>query len=165
MTKRKRDIFTVIESINNWFESSEHCTNPSFDHGCSTSRSELNTESGTSSESSCPVVKSHPTVGNREHEDEVGYRSPNRSPSHVGLQVEYEVAREATNWAEDGPRLPTETEGGPGYGKEVSNEGDPGSSVLDTRLITPVVTEGADEVDVALTGIWRVFKDAGYDVW
>ena len=165
MTKRKRDIFTVIKSINNWFESSEHCTNPSFDHGCSTSRSELNTESGTSLESSYSVVRSHPTVGNWEHEDEVGYRSPNRSSSHVGLQVESEVAREATNRVGSGSRLPTEAEGGPGYGKEVICEGDPRSSVLDTRLITPVVTEGADEVDVALTGIWRVFKDAWYDVW
>ena len=28
MTKRKRDIFTVIESINNWFEASAHNTSP-----------------------------------------------------------------------------------------------------------------------------------------
>lgn len=27
MTKRKRDIFTVIESINNWFEASEPAAN------------------------------------------------------------------------------------------------------------------------------------------
>ena len=67
MTRRKRDIFTVIESINNWFEASEHCTNPSLDHGCSATRSELNTESETSSKIGCPVARNHPTVGNREH--------------------------------------------------------------------------------------------------
>ena len=32
MTKRKRDIFTVIESINNWFEASEHSSIPTEDH-------------------------------------------------------------------------------------------------------------------------------------
>ena len=32
MTKRKRDIFIVIESINNWFKANEHYTNPTEDH-------------------------------------------------------------------------------------------------------------------------------------
>ena len=32
MTKRKRDIFTVIKSINNWFEASEHNATASEDH-------------------------------------------------------------------------------------------------------------------------------------
>ena len=32
MTKRKRDIFTVIESINNWFDASDQYTKSTTDH-------------------------------------------------------------------------------------------------------------------------------------
>ena len=39
MNKRKRDIFTVIESVNNWFEVGEHSADPTPDHedGCGVS--------------------------------------------------------------------------------------------------------------------------------
>lgn len=32
MNKRKRDIFTVIESVYNWFEAGDHSTDPTTDH-------------------------------------------------------------------------------------------------------------------------------------
>ena len=48
MTKRKRDIFTVIESINNWFEASEPCTNSTADHEGVSSGPEHISDLGTS---------------------------------------------------------------------------------------------------------------------
>ena len=97
MTKRKRDIFTVIESINNWFEANEHCTDFPPDNEGSAIGSDLNTELGASPEINCPAVGSRPPVGNQGHSGEVGYGFPDGSPSHVGVKVESEVAAEAAN--------------------------------------------------------------------
>ena len=36
---------------------------------------------------------------------------------------------------------------------------------LKGEVLLVAVTEGAETVDIAFTGIWKVFKDAGYDVW
>lgn len=44
MTKRKRDICTVIESINHWFEAGEQHINPPSDYEGSTSGLEQTTD-------------------------------------------------------------------------------------------------------------------------
>ena len=165
MTKRKRDIFTVIESINIWFEANEHCTDFPPNNEGSAIGSDLNTELGANPEINCPAVGSRPPVGNQGHNGEVGYGFPDGSPSHVGVKVESEVAAEAANRAANGSRLVARAEGIPEYEKGVTSEDGPGSSGPDTLLITPAVTEEVNEVDSGLTGIWMVFKDAGYDVW
>ena len=104
-------------------------------------------------------------MGNQGHSGEVGYGFPIGSPNHMGVRVESEVAAEAANRAANGSRLGARAEGIPESEKRVTSEDDPGNSGPDTLLITPAATEEGNEVDSGLTGIWRVFKDAGYDVW
>ena len=109
MTKRKRDVFTVIESINNWFEASKHYTNPTPDLEGFSGNSDCTTNPGTSTKIDCQTAKSCTPVSDTEHGDEAGHEPPNFPPNHAGLEVRSELAREAASWATDGPRLATRT--------------------------------------------------------
>ena len=132
MTKRKRDIFTVIESINNWFEASEHYTNLPSDHEDSSSNSNRTTGPGTRIEIDCQAAESGTPTIHTEHSHEAGYKSPNCHPGHVGLEVTSELAREITNRPSDGPRSATRTKRVAEYGEEAAHEGEPGNPTLDT---------------------------------
>lgn len=165
MTKGKRDIFTVIESINNWFEAGEHYTNPPVDHEGSCSNSERTTGLEICPEIDAQAAGSGISATHTEVSDKVGCKSPNCHPGHVGSEVIPELSREIPGRSSDSPRPSTKTEGVAGYEGEATHDGEPGDPTLDNRLIPPVVTEESDQTDYVFTGIWRVFKEAGYDVW
>ena len=87
MTKRKRDVFTIIISINNWFEASEHYTNSTADHEGVSSGSDRITDPRTNITVNCQAAECPKPVSNTEHGDEVGHESSSCLPSSVELGV------------------------------------------------------------------------------
>ena len=86
-------------------------------------------------------------------------------PDSVELGVRFELAVGAANWATDGSRLATGTEGVMSDEEGSASEGEQGNSNVDTRLIPPPSAEVVGDADLTLNAFWRVLKDAGYGVW
>lgn len=159
MTKRKRDTVTIIESINSWFEAGKHHTNLSSDQEGSTSNSEQSTAFGVHPGISTPTAERGIPVTLTDRGEEVGHKPPNCHLAHVDSGEIAGRAREVTGRPLDGSRSSTETERGAG------DEGEPGQPTLDNRRVIPASTEEGGQPYLTLTGIWKVFKEAGYDVW
>lgn len=161
MTKRKRDVFTVIESINNWFEASENRTTSTADPEGDSSGSEHINNPGANTTVNDWAAASPETVSDAGPWEEAGHMAS----GNTKLEVRPEVAEGAATYTADGSRVSK----GIGWGtkEEEGSTGTsgPGSSGEDTRSIPTPGTEVAGEVDLALTAFWDVLKAAGYDVW
>ena len=174
MTKRKRDIFTVIESINNWFEASDPTTNTTEDPKGDTGN--LGTI-GTSSDSITTngwVVEGAGPDNDAEPWAEAVQLGSNHTHGGTDLGLEAEVAASSilapeasTQWAARPGSVPGleviqgegDREGGQttGYPQGTVNEG-----ISD---ITGPGPEPEVERELAIKAFWRVLADAGYDVW
>ena len=159
MTKRKRDVFTVIESINNWFEASENSTTPTtdleekprcFEH-IRSSRSEVTVTNW--------AAASTEAVGGSVPWEEAGHVALSRAE----LETRFEVARESTtypadrSWVFEGTWARTQ--------ERPAVAGEPGGTGGDIRSRPHLGTEVVGEEDDTLTTFWDVLRAAGYDVW
>ena len=174
MTKRKRDIFTVIESINNWFEASEPTTNtfegPEGDTGClgtiGTSSDHLTTN-GWDAEGAGSDNDSEPWT-------EAAQVAPNHTHEGTGLRPRSEVAASSSPSPKVSPPLTAETGCIPGpedRQRGCNREGvqatgyHPDAVGESTSEITGPSIEPGEERDLPINAFWRVLADAGYDVW
>ena len=166
MTKRKRDIFTVIKSINNWFEASEHNATASEDHEgevcchgtIGTSAASVTTngwtaegvESGNDTEPpTCTSDSTEP--GNR---SEVGGHPVACPEAALPLAV---VIGYVT-----GP----EYSQGSGSNKGGQANGyKPGNADEGTSEAPGPVAAVEGERDLTIPAFWRILADTGYDVW
>ena len=174
MTKRKRDIFTVIESINNWFEASEHYTRPAEDHEGASSRLGPISDPTTIVTTNDWAAKCLDSGNDAEPWAEVSHVASNCPSDNNEVRVQSEVVgRLATR-----PKADSQLAVGIGGGTEsrnrreaIRNEGSPvdGHGPVgvneDTNLTLVPCTEVAGEGGLTLTAFWRVLEDAGYDVW
>lgn len=165
MTKRKRNVFTVIESIDNWFEAGKCSTDPTADHEGVFGVPNCVTNLGTSITVNRQVVEDPNLVSDPEQWVEVGHESPSCLPISVQVEVQSKLAKGAASWTANGPRLPTGTEGGTKDEEGPASKGELGNANLDTRWVLPLGTEGVNDADLAIITFWRVLKEAGYDVW
>ena len=159
MTKRKRDVFTVIEAINNWFEASENPITPTTDLEGSPSCF----DSGCNTESEAPVanctVPAPGSVGDPVPWKELGHGSFGSAQLGVGS----EVAEKDAIYPADESRVSGEAEAGTERGP--ADIGEPGSSGEGIQPIHQLDTEVKEEAEVNFASFWDVLRSAGYDVW
>ena len=163
MTKRKRDIFTVIESINNWFEAGEHCTITS--EASEASANHLVT--GTTSHD--PLTANRLAAEVSEPWTEAVHVDPNCSHVMTNLNPQSEVAD---------PLIPAldvscPVTAGSRYGPvtEDLNQDNryggvqtTGDSLCTSETAIPG-SEAERERELTITTFWRLLADAGYEVW
>ena len=159
MTKRKRDVLTVIESINDWFEASDTSTTPTTDLEGSFSGSELGGIS---------AFKATTTEWEAANSETVGDSVPWEGVSQVSLGgtelgTKSKVAADHATYLADGSRVPevarAVTEEGPATVSE------PGRSGEDNRPIPQLGTGVTREADVNPNVLWDLLRTVGYDVW
>ena len=169
MTKRKRNIFTVIESINNKFEASAHNTSPLEDSEgdanhlvtSSTSSAQLTTN-GLAAEISRSADTSEPWA-------ETFYVSSHSNHSSIEPRPQAEVADR---------RIPTSEASYPsavgagyvpapeGSTRDINHErvqttgGNP--STCETTGPVPGIEK---ERELVIAAFWQLLADVGYDVW
>ena len=169
MTKRKRDSFTVIESINNWFEASEPTTNV-------TEGSEGEASSpkvvGTSSDPIANHIVAAELAGSISNEGpwtEAVQVVPNHSHEGIERQPQAEVAASSSL----SPRVAAPLAATTGYGSDPGGDqenphrdgyqagiGSEGTSDLPRPRTTAAV-----ERQLTIDAFWRLLADAGYDIW
>ena len=165
MTKRKRDICTVIESINHWFEVGEQHTNPPSDYEGSTSGLEQTTDLRLQPEIGTSAAERDTQVAYTDRGEEGGCEPPNCHIGHVEAKEITGRSKEIPDSPSNGYRPLTGTEVAAGYERGACPEGEPGHPSPDNRRVPPAGTEEEDRPEPNLTSIWKVFHDAGYDVW
>ena len=174
MTKQKRNIFTVIESINNWFEASEPTTNTT--EGSEGEASSLRVI-GTSSD----PIKNHSGVvelaGSTSNEGpwtEVAQVAPSQRHEGIERQPQAEVAASSSL----SPRVaaPLAAVTGYGSGPEGEHESSHQEGRQDNRYQAGIGNEGTSDLpgpcteaeverQLAIDAFWRLLADAGYDIW
>ena len=165
MTKRKRDIFTVIESINNWFEASEPTTNViEGSEGEASSPRVI----GTSSDPTTNQIVAAELAGSISNEGlwtEAVQVVPNHRHEGIERQSQAEVAASsslsprvaaATGYG-SGPKGDQENSHRDGYHAGIGNEG--ASDLPGPRTDAEVGRQ------LAIDAFWRLLADAGYDIW
>ena len=171
MTKRKSNIFTVAESVTNWFEASNH--NP-----ISTKENEEVVSRPGSSRA--PVARTAinrwaadplEVISDSEPRVVVGKGCVNWAEANAGSTVRSEVGTGTTTWpvANNQSAVGIEgvvdcwedskAEGGTGDGAEL---GSPGGVADLTSTPSAEVAEGDTRTPAAF---WRLLKDAGYEDW
>ena len=164
MTKRKRDIFTVIESINNWFEASElntttsdgpegHTNHPITTQGSSNSLTVGDLGAGTSrpADHLGPSAKaSH--VANSPNGTGIGPgpRPEVAEPLITAPEALYPPATEEEHVPANGDRDEGPQPAGYRPGTEERTGSGPGAE---------------EERELTIAAFWRLLADAGYDVW
>ena len=169
MTKRKRDIFTVIESINNWFEASDPTTNV-------TEGSEGETSGpravGTSSDSivnhivAAELTESIPNNG-------IWAEAAQVVPSHHHEGIKQQPHTEVATSSSFTPRAAAPLAAPTGYGSEPrGDQEDPhlagyqaGIGSAGTSDLPGPRTTVAVERQLTIDVFWRLLADAGYDIW
>ena len=174
MTKRKRDIFTVIESINNWFEAGEPTTHTTEDHegdngnrGAIGASSDLATTNGWLEERAFPSNDPKPRP-------EAFQLASSHTSAIIDPSREAEVAAKSTSTPEVATRWAAGPSSVPGLGfdqGEGDREGGQSTGYLqctENRGIGDITGPGPDpaaERELAIKAFWRVLADAGYNVW
>ena len=164
MTKRKRDIFTVIESINNWFEASEHNTSTSEDPEgnvnhlvANSASSDRLTVNGLSAETSRPADTLVPCA-------EALHVSSHPNCTSIGPGPQSEVADRLIPASEASYLSAAEVGHVPTT--DDSHEGaQPAGYSPGTGEITGPSPGAEDERELTIAAFWRLLADAGYDVW
>ena len=169
MTKRKRDIFTVIESINNSFEASEHNTNTSEDPEGNVNHLVVN------SVSSDPVTVNGLNAEISRSADtlvpcaEALHVSSHPSCTSIGRGPQSEVAdrlipaSEASYPSAAGAGHVPATEGSP---RDDSHEGaQPTGYSPGTGETTGPRPGAEDERELTIAAFWRLLAEYGYDIW
>ena len=169
MTKRKRDLFTVIESINNLFEASNLTTNVTEGSEGETSGPRV---VGTSSD---PIVS--PIVAAELIEsipnDGIWAEDAQVVPSHNYEGIKPQPHAEVATSPSFTPRAAAPLAAPAGYGLEPGGDqedphlagyqagiGSTGTSDLPGPRTTAVV-----ERQLTIDAFWRLLADAGYDIW
>ena len=171
MTKRKRDIFTIIESINNWLEASEPTTNTiEGSEGDTGNLGTIHTSSDSITTNGW-VVEGVGPDNNAKPWTEAVQLASNRNHGGTDLGLKVEVAansipepKVSTQWAAVSGSVP---------GPEVSQgNGDreggqateypQGTVDNGTNNITRPGTEPEVERELAIKAFWRVLADAKY---
>ena len=169
MTKRKRDIFTVIESINNWFEANKHDTNTSEDPEGNANHlvaSSASSDPVTVNGLNAKISRSADTL---ELCAEALHVSSHPSCTSTGPGPQSEVAdclipaSEASYPSAVGAGYVPATEGSP---RDSSHEGaQPTGYSPGTGETTGPGPRAEEERELVIAAFWRLLADAGYDVW
>ena len=174
MTKRRRDIFTVIESINNWFEASEHNKILTEDHPGTSSSPESTNAPVTNVPTNGCVAKVLGSVGDAEPWATDNHVSPTgiRAGNEHGAQSK--VANGSAIWPQVAIPLAVKTRAGtvpgeiPGGCSDVGSPTDkynPGNEGAGIGNIPVPGSEAEVGMELALAAFWRLLADAGYDIW
>ena len=152
-------MFTIIESINNWFESSDQPTAAATDFEGSYSCSEQGCSPGSQATATnwaaatTEAVKG-PLPGEKAGHVALGNTSPGVRSEAVGKEAIYPA---------EGPKVSGET-------MTVKEEGlvaggEPGISAEGRQPVRHQGMEVTGEVEANSTTFWDVCKAVGYDVW
>ena len=174
MPKRKRDVFTVIESINNWFEASaQYTTSDREQEGipsrsepkgeaiaesnvCGWSAEELGSNGDGGSVSSVSLVASNcPDRGGQvETRSELARGTANYPTLEIQLELGKNEVTEPQEVSDDHGY-----EGGPSAGYDLA-------SLRPVSNLIPAPDTGKSGGDnLGPHAFWQVLKDVGYDVW
>ena len=153
MTKRKRDLLTVMEAINSWFETSENPIAPNTDPAGSPNN--IASEGPTAN---C-VVPAPGSVGETVRWEELGHVSP----GNAQLGTCSEVAGSYAIYPAGEPRVSRGTKAGTERGP--ADVGNPGSSSKGIQPIPQLGAEVKGEGEVSFATFWDVLRAAEYDVW
>ena len=174
MTKRKRDIFTVIESINNRFEASEHYASPIEDHkGSPSCLGPLNTQA-TKVTTNGWTAEGLDSGNDAEPWTKDIHVASNYTSDNTDIRTQSEVAVSSATRSKADSQLAgrigegTDPEDSPGVCSDGGSPADGHNPVSgDDDINEPPVTgtEVQGEGDLTLTSFWRVLADVGYDVW
>ena len=137
MTKRKRDICTVTESINHWFEAGEQYTNPPSDYEGSTSGLEHTIALGFQPGIGTPAAERGTPVTYTDRSEEGGCEPPNCHIDHVEAEEITGRSKEVPGRPSDGYRPLTGTEVVAGYERGAGPESESGHPSPDNRRVPP----------------------------
>ena len=164
MTKRKRDIFTIIESINKWFEASESNTNTLEDPEDKTNllianngSSDSLTVNGLSVESSRPAEILIPGA-------EASHVSPHPNCTSIRPGPRSEVADPLISVSE-APYPPAAEVGHVAATGDSHERGQPAGYSPGIGETTGPDPGPEEEGELTTTAFWKLLADAGYDVW
>ena len=169
MTKRKRDIFTVIDSINNWFEASAHNTSPLQDSEGDADHLVNSSTSADQVPANGLVAEIPRSTNTSEPWAEAFYVPSHSSDSSIGPGPQAEVgdrlipAFEALHPPAAGAGYIPAPEGST---KDISHER------VQTTGYNPSTGEATgpapgieEEKERAIAAFWRLLADVGYDTW
>lgn len=105
MPKRKGDVFTVIESINNWFEASEHYTHSHSEHEGVPSGPEPNSNALTKLTVNGWVAECQELGNDEGSATTLSHVAPNRSDSSNGVGCRFELVEEEATGPRSDPQL------------------------------------------------------------
>lgn len=174
MPKRKGDVFTVIESINNWFEANEQYTHSHSEHEGVPGGSEPNSNALTELIVNGWAAKCPEPSNDERFATTISHVAPNRSDSSDGVGCISELAEEEATCSTSDPKLvvctgkAVKSKGAP---EANDNEGDPaggygpGISGLVPSLIPSPATGVTGDEGLTCTAFWQLLQDADYDVW
>ena len=168
MTKRKREIFTVIESINNWFEASDSITHTAEgSEGGAGWFLTSDTSSDSITTNGCGVEE----AGSDHHTEpgtEAAQLASDCNQGGADVVLAAEVAANSLNHTKastQGAAVPGSVpnlEGSP-EGRDTGYY--PGTVEGGTNEITGPGTEPERERELTISAFWRLLSDAGYDTW
>lgn len=174
MPKRKRDIFTVIESINNWFEASNQDSHSYSAHEGVSSGHETTGDTLNQLTVNGWVAEGQEPGTNDGSATTLSHVAPSRLHSSEGVGRPSDLEEGDVAVLRNDHQLVT------GTGKAGTSQGTPAANGTPERPIAgyrpnisdlgpsliPVPTTGTTGVEEP-TGraFWQLLKDAGYDVW
>ena len=174
MPKRKRDIFTVIESINNWFEASAQYTTSDREHEGIPSGFEPNGEAIAESKVDGWSAEDLGANGEGGSVSTVSLVASSCPDSSGQVRTRSELAGGAANCStleihlELGNNEVAKPQGVPddhGYEGRPLAGYDPASLSPTSNLVPASDTGESGGDNLAPHAFWQVLKDAGYDIW
>ena len=169
MTKRNSSIFTVAESVINWFEASDHNAievGEEMARSLDSSRAPAAHATVNQQSADSPEITNAP-----ENRSEVGQRVVDWAEATTDPTAQYEVGDGTATWTIANNWTTTGTKGVGNCGEVNQAEGgtgdvaDLGHLEVVANLIPPPNADMA-EVDTRVpAAFWRLLKDAGYEDW
>ena len=159
MTKRKRDVFTIIESINNWFECSDQPTVAATDSEGSHSRSEQRSSpesraTATDWAAATAEAVEGPLPGEEASHVALGHTGPGVRPEGEGKEAIHPAERSRVSVE----TVTTKEE-------RLVTGGEPGISAEGNQPVRQQGIELTGEIEADPITFWDLCRAAGYDTW